>query len=515
VRSEYESATTNSVPKISASIFGTYLKVPIHSYVVARDYTTALVGIIRNSAGHTHHFVSDSVPMQTISTILDTFFAFPAYVMLPIIIFVLAVVVRMKLRDAALVALRLGVGFAGVFIAFEFFVAQISPAVDALRIVRGLDFPVLDVGWPPLAAITWSSFIGPLSIPFVILLNIIMLSLGWTRTVYIDLWNVWHFALIGALVQAVSGSIWIPMAMVLLLAAYTFKTADYSAPHVEREMGIKSVAISPLSVVGLLPVGTALDWVWGRIPGIRKLDYNPETSGRDMGLIGEPMVLGLLVGVGLAMAAGYGVGDTLTLAVHIAAVMFLLPKAAGLIGDGFAPLGEHLKAVLAKRFGADRELYFAMDTGVIMGHKSVMATGIILMPIALILALLIPGNRILPLGDLPNLISVMSIIVLASRGNVVRAVLTGIPITVAFLLIAGAFAPLYTNLAAAAGVQFATELEISAFTDGGNLPRFILFFFAQGRIWAIAAVAALAALLVPTARAANRARPATPEDSTP
>jgi len=131
--------------------------------------------------------------------------------MLPLIIFAMALIVRMRLRDAFLVGLRLGVGFAGVFIVFDFFVAQISPAVEAISHVRGLDFPVLDVGWPPLAAITWSSLIGPLSIPFVILLNVIMVSLRWTRTVFIDLWNVWQFALMGALVQAASGSLWLGM----------------------------------------------------------------------------------------------------------------------------------------------------------------------------------------------------------------------------------------------------------------------------------------------------------------
>jgi len=30
--------------------------------------------------------------------------------------------------------------------------------------VRGFNFPVLDVGWPPLAAITWGSPIAPISI---------------------------------------------------------------------------------------------------------------------------------------------------------------------------------------------------------------------------------------------------------------------------------------------------------------------------------------------------------------
>ncbi|MFW5796749.1 MAG: PTS transporter subunit IIC, partial [Alkalispirochaeta sp.] len=167
--------------------------------------------------------------MQYLSTAIDTFFSFPAYVMLPLIIFVMALAVRMRLGDAFFIGLRLGVGFAGVFIAFDFFVSNISPAVEALSAVRGLDFPVLDVGWPPLAAITFGTLIGPLAIPFIVVLNIAMLALGWTRTVYIDLWNIWHFALVGALIQIVTGSLWLGIAVTVVIAVYGFLNADLSA----------------------------------------------------------------------------------------------------------------------------------------------------------------------------------------------------------------------------------------------------------------------------------------------
>jgi len=415
--------------------------------------------------------------------------------MLPLIIFVMAIAVRMRLRDAFFIGLRLGVGFAGVFIAFDFFVSNISPAVEALSAVRGLDFPVLDVGWPPLAAITFGTLIGPLAIPFIVVLNIAMLALGWTRTVYIDLWNIWHFALVGALIQIVTGSLWLGIAVTVVIAVYGFLNADLSATYVNREVGLPSVAISPLSAIGVIPFGAMMDRIYDRIPGIRKLEFNPEKQGTSVGLIGEPMVLGLLVGLVLAIAAGYSLRDTLELGVHIAAVMFLLPRAAGLIGEGFAPLGEHLKEVLARRFGADHELHFAMDVGVIMSHKSVMAGGLMMIPITLILAFLVPGNRILPIGDLPGLIAAMSVLVLLHRGNVVRAVLTGIPLVAAYLVFSSTLAPLYTRLSANAGVTFETTREISAFIDGGNPVRFWLFYLFQGNIRAIAAIPAVLGML--------------------
>ncbi|WP_286807634.1 PTS transporter subunit IIC, partial [Marinimicrobium sp. UBA4209] len=180
--------------------------------------------------------------MDTIQQLLDAFFSFKAYVMLPAIIFIIALAVRLPFKKSLLSTVELAVGFAGVFIAFDFFVANIKPAVEQLMVIRGLEYNVLDVGWPPLAAITWSSPLAALSIPLILFLNIFMLAVGWTRTVYIDLWNYWHFALLGALVMATSGSMVLGLSATLLLAVYCFKLTEWTAPDVERELGLKGVS---------------------------------------------------------------------------------------------------------------------------------------------------------------------------------------------------------------------------------------------------------------------------------
>jgi PTS system galactitol-specific IIC component len=427
--------------------------------------------------------------------LLEGFLSFKAYVMLPVIILVIALLLRMRVTEALLAALKLGVGFAGVFIAFNFFVEAIRPAVQALAETRGLDFPVLDVGWPPLAAITWGSLIGPLSIPLVILLNVVMIATGTTRTVYIDMWNVWHFAFIGALVQSFSGSVLLGLSATALATIYTLKTCDLSAPHVRAQVGLDNVTISPLSVNGLVPFAVAMDALYERIPGFRRLEYNPEKQKAEIGPLSEPMVIGALIGLLLGAAAGYSLKGVLELCVHIAAVMFLIPASAGMIAKGFEPISEHLKEMMERRFPGRRALYFSLHTGVVMGHRSVMATGLILMPVSILLALLIPGNRILPLGDLPNLLSVMALITLASRGNVVRAVITGLPIVTGYLLIAGTLAPMITDLSKEVGVELAEGSLISAFTDGGNPIRFWLYHLYQLQPFALAAVPLVLLLL--------------------
>jgi PTS system galactitol-specific IIC component len=427
-----------------------------------------------------------------LSAAVTGFFSFKAYVILPVFMLALALIARMRVKEAVLASIKVGAGFAGVFVVFSFFVTQISPAIEAIVKIRGLNFPVVDVGWPPLAVITWSSSLTPVIILLVMLLNLAMLLTRLTKTLYIDLWNYWHFAFLGALLMAVSANPIIAIAASLVIAVYQIKVTEWSAPYVKREMNLDGIAVSPLSVSGFLPYSVIMNKIFDAIPGLRKLDWNPskakETS-KGPHLLREPMVIGILVGVGLSLLAGYDLKKTLETAINIAAVMFMLPKCGGLIGEGMGEISIAFKNLMERKFPSMTGLSIAMDTGFLMTNPSVTSTGLLLMPISLLIAFVIPGNRVLPLGDLPNLISIMSLTTIVMGGNVIRAVLAGIPIVATFMLVASKMAPIITEQAAAAGVNLGTGAsQITAFTDGGNQIRYWLYWLFQGNIIALAII---------------------------
>jgi galactitol PTS system EIIC component len=434
--------------------------------------------------------------MQAIASAVAAFFEFKAYVMLPVIVLILGLVARMRVKDALFASLRLAAGFGGVFVAFNFFVSKIGPAVRAFTESRGLDYPVLDVGWPPLAAITWSWSLAPLCILLVAALNIAMLALKATDMVYIDVWNYWHFAFIGALLLAVGASLPVALAAVLAIAVLTIKTAEWSVPYVQRECGIKAIGISPLSVAGLLPYAVAVDRLLDSIPGIRKISVNPSRAGSGgKSLLAEPMAIGLIVGSLLGVAAGYSIKDLLELGVDFAAVMFILPSCGKLIGEGMGAVSAALREAVQRRFPG-RSLSIAMDTGILMTNSSVIANGLVLMPIAVVLAFMLPGNKMIPLGDLPNLISIFSLLTLAFGGNVFRSALASIPLVALFMLIASDLAPLITRLAASTGMDFGSGgADFNAFTDGGNPIRYWFLKLAAGDWIAIAIVPVVGFLL--------------------
>ena len=199
------------------------------------------------------------------------------------------------------------------------------------------------------------------------------------------------------------------------------------------------------------------------------------------------MVLGFLLGVFLGVLAGYDFRRTAELAVQIAAVLFLLPQCGGLIGTSMSEVSTALRERLAGRLKG-RTVVIALDTGFLMTNASVMTTGLVLMPLAMGLAFVVPGNRMLPAGDLPNLISIFSLSVLIFRGNVIRAVLAALPVVAAFLWVGTWMAPLITRLGAQSGVAGLASggVQVTAFTDGGHPVRWWLLELFTGEPWAFA-----------------------------
>lgn len=423
--------------------------------------------------------------MEALQSALAWFFSFKAYVMLPVVIGTIALLARVKPGAALMLALKLGVGFAGIFLVYDAFLSMLKPAVEAIVATRGLNYPVIDAGWPPLAAITWASWIAPVSIALVIGLNLVMVFARLTDTLYIDIWNYWHFAFLGALVLSLTANPALAFAAVALIALYSFKATEWSAPYVQRATGMEGIGVSPFSVTAFLPWAVALDRAFDAIPGVRRIVWDPSRSSGKLAVVGQPIVIGALLGVFLGVLGHYDIRKLAELSIQIATVMYLLPKCGALIGEAMNQVSDALRLRLDAKL-AGRALIIAMDTPFLFTHPSVMTTGLVLMPLSLILAFLIPGNRMIPAGDLPNLISIMSLSVLVFRGNVFRAVLSALPIVITFMLVASDLAPLLTRLGAQSGVAALAQggAEVTAFTDGGNPVRYWMFKLFLGEMWA-------------------------------
>lgn len=400
------------------------------------------------------------------------FLSFKTYVVLPVIIFVLALVFRIKWSTALKSALTIGIGFVGIFLAFDFFVKIIEPVVRVLIIRSGLHLNVLDTGWPPLAAITWSFNLAPLLLVIFIAVNIVMLIFKLTKVVDIDIWNYWHVILAAVMMHQVTGNVYVTIAMAVLIFIITLKLAEWSAPLVNQFSGMHGVCLPHLSGGTYFPFALAANGLFDRIPGLNRMNAKPERIQQKLGLLGEPMVLGLIIGTALGISAGYDLKHLTELAMSFAAVIYILPKMCGILGSGLIPVSEGMKQFIQKNFPNMGETYIGLDVAVIFGEPSVVVSTLILIPVALLLAFVLPGINFIPLGDLTNLMVPLAFVCVATRGNVVRSLIIGIPVVIANLYIASGMTGFFTHMARTFHYQIAGyHGSFTSFLDGGQFFR--------------------------------------------
>ena len=287
--------------------------------------------------------------------------SFKVYVLLPVIIFVLALVFGIKVKTAAKAALTLGIGFIGIFMTFGYYVALINPAIKALVLRSGLSFTVLDTGWIPLSVLAWQFHLAPLLLVLFLGVNAALLAFRKTRTVDIDIWNYWHVILVSAMVFAITGSNAIAIAFGVSAFILVLKLSDWSAPLANKHSGLSGICIPHLSALAYFPIGVAGNALLDRIPWVNKLNANPERMKDRLGLLGEPMAIGFIVGAGLAVAGGYSFKATAELAVSFAGVIYILPIMCGILGSALIPVSEGMKAFIAKRFPDMGTTFIGLD----------------------------------------------------------------------------------------------------------------------------------------------------------
>ncbi|EBY5954687.1 PTS galactitol transporter subunit IIC [Salmonella enterica] len=434
---------------------------------------------------------------HTLYTVVQYVLGFGPTVLLPLVLFFLALFFKVKPAKALRSSLIVGIGFVGIYAIFDILTSNVGPAAQAMVERTGISLPVVDLGWPPLAAITWGSPIAPFVIPLTMLINVAMLALNKTRTVDVDMWNYWHFALAGTLVYYSTGSFVLGLSAAAIAAIVVLKLADWSAPLVAKYFGLEGISLPTLSSVVFFPIGLLFDKIIDKIPGVNRIHIDPENVQKKMGIFGEPMMVGTILGGLLGIIAGYDFKHILLLGISIGGVMFILPRMVRILMEGLLPLSEAIKKYLNAKYPGRDDLFIGLDIAVAVGNPAIISTALILTPISVFIAFLLPGNKVLPLGDLANLAVMASMIVLACRGNIFRAVITAIPVIVADLWIATKIAPFITGMAKDVNFKMAegSSGQVSSFLDGGNPFRFWLLEIFNGNIVAIGLIPVLALII--------------------
>ena len=348
------------------------------------------------------------------------------FIFIPIIFLVFMLMLKRTISEAIQSAMKVGIGFIALSMVIGFMLEKMEPAITGLAAKTGSSLSAIDVGGAATAVMGFGSSMGAIAIPLCVGINILMLVLKLTDCVNVDVFNLHQNASMGAIVYAYSGNFLYGVLTMGLLHVWALIAADLGAKNNEEFFGLpQGVSISHPVANTYLMFAYPFEWLFSRIPGLKDVNVTAETIQKRFGVLGDPTVVGFILGTLLGLF-GYEWKDpyhtiisSVQLGMFLAAVMLLLPKMTSIMMEGLVPLSNAARKQLVKRF-PDREITVGMDTALIVGNPSVIAPALLLIPIMVILAVILPGNKVMPLGDLSQFVFFIACMVPVFKGNIIK-----------------------------------------------------------------------------------------------
>ncbi|WP_139691955.1 PTS galactitol transporter subunit IIC [Sporolactobacillus terrae] len=368
-------------------------------------------------------------------------------VMMPIIFFIFAICLQVRFGKAIKAGLMVGVGFIGLNVITNLLTTSLAPAAKGMINNFGLHLNVIDVGWPAASAIAFGSIVGALIIPMGLLLNVVMLFTKTTQTINVDIWNYWHFAFTGSLVAILTKSIPMGLFAAAVNMIIIMIIADMTAKGVERELHLPGISIPHGFSASFVPIAVVINKLIDKIPKVRDIQLDSETLQNKIGVFGEPVFLGTVIGALIGIVAGFDVKGVTNLAVTMGAVLVLIPKMAAVLMEGLMPVSEAAQNLVTSKFKNSGKIYIGLDSAVSIGHPTTLVVSLLMIPITLFLAVIIPGNNFLPFASLSGLPFMFVMIVAVTRGNLFRTLICGVFFSTFGILFATVLAPLFTMAA--------------------------------------------------------------------
>ena len=150
-------------------------------------------------------------------------------------------------------------------------------------------------------------------------------------------------------------------------------------------------------------------------------------------------------------------GVMIQVAVGISAVIVLLPRMVSLFMEGLAPVSKAAKSFVVKHLGEDREILLGCDSAFGLGDPTVITLGLLLIPITIAFAFIIPGNTYFPVGILASIPYYAGMTCMISKGNLFRGLINGAIFMVILVISMNCMADIATTFISSAGVMEIAE----------------------------------------------------------
>ena len=258
----------------------------------------------------------------------------------------------------------------------------------------------------------------------------------------------------------------------------TLVLADLTAKKFQKFYpGMEGISIPQPFCQGFMPSALGKNKALDYVPGINKVNIDSEGMKKKFGIFGEPLVLGVIIGIIIGCLACKDWNElvdkipaTLGLGIKMGAVMELIPRITSLFIEGLKPISEATRELIAKKFGGKKELYIGMSPALVIGHPTTLVVSLLLIPVTLVLAVALPGNQFLPLASLAGMFYIFPLVLPITKGNVVKTFIVGLVVILIGLYFVTDLAPFFTQAAQDVFAKTGdAAVAIPAGFEGGSL----------------------------------------------
>ena len=356
---------------------------------------------------------------------------FGTVVVVPFVIFIISLVMGVDFKKSIKGALFMAVGLTMFNALLGILLGGIAPYVTGMAQNAGISLPFIDVGWQGAAVIVYSNQLGYLYLVLGLGLNLLLFSLRLTDTFQpTDIWNYYQFVFWAIIVQFVTGSFALGVAAAVFMNLVVLLIADIIAPSLQEYYGYENVTLTSVPQGGA-PFAMIVRWL---IKKLKIKEYNYDINGltEKFGFWGEPLTIGLLVGLLIAILGSLNVlgeakswSGIFSVVLTVAGVMVIYPNVSGLFVKGLIPLSQAMNTKIRSNKMKRDQFHIAMDPAIYFGESANLTAALILIPIVFFISLIMPGNQILMLADIPAMPFMTAGLIIVFRGNILTTVIAG------------------------------------------------------------------------------------------
>lgn len=400
---------------------------------------------------------------MVLQNIKEFFSVFGAPVFLPIVIFIICKALKMNNKKAFLSGLYAGVGLQGFMLLIGAFTPIIMPVIKQMVHSTGINLPVLDLGWQTSAIIAYSSKIGLIFFAFAIIIQLVLFATKFTN-IFLpsDLWLNYTYMIWGSMMYIGTKNIWLSMLFMIVILLYNILNIEVICKRWSRYYKYPNCTIISMHNTEVTLLLYVLDPIFNKL-GINKLRFHPDKLKEKLGVFGEVGTIGLILGILIGILGNIKRLDSMVawgqitkLGIVLATLMMIFPKISQIFAQAFEPMADIVNKRLDDEKEKGREWYIGVDDATGYGEPATLITGTLLIPIMIFMALILPGNKTLPMVDLIALPFMVEALIAMTKGNMIKTIIVGGIWYSLGLYMCSAIAPIYTQAAIAAGIALPT-----------------------------------------------------------